>query len=112
MNKNINEILNPPDMQDEFTALMRTPDFAFVGAKKLPDGCYVGVFRLITTLAICIGVTRGSAYTRRYCFQDIDKCLSEYERIDTRDFVPEGWVARRPDQPGDNSYSGPGSFEW
>lgn len=103
----MNAIFNPEHMQDDFTRELRTPDFGFLGAKRLEDGTYVGIQRLITTLAICIGIDRVSAYTRRYCFQDAAQCIAEYQRMEKGDFVPEGWVARRPKLPEDDMYLGP-----
>lgn len=96
MRADIQQVMNPPDRQDDFTRKLRTPDYGFVGAKRLDDGTYVGLQRLITTLAICIGIGPYTSYTKRYCFDDISVCLAEYEKIETPDYVPEGWVARRP----------------
>lgn len=93
----VNEIVSPQGegQQDEFTAwLVETQ--GFIGAKRLPDGGYVALQRLLFTLAICVGPTYDASYTRRYCYADASICLHEYERITSMDAEPEGWVARRP----------------
>lgn len=97
MSKTVDEVLNPagPGAQDEFTDWMRA-EASFIGAKRLPDGTYVGVLRLLFTNAICIGVTPVLAYRKRFCYEDTSACLHEYERLQAFDDEPEGWVARRP----------------
>jgi hypothetical protein len=97
-------VLNPPDRQDDFTALMRTEDLGFRGAKRLADGTYVGVLQLAFTVAICIGVDRYTSFKRRYCFSDLSQCLAEFENITTKDCEPEGWIARRPVVASDYEY--------
>ncbi len=94
----VNDIVNPQGegQQDEFTAWL-VDSQGFIGAKRLPDGGYVALQRLLFTLAICVGVTPHVSYTRRYCFADATICLHEYERIESLDAEPEGWVARRPE---------------
>lgn len=91
----VNETLNPPGQQDEFTAWMRS-NAAFVGAKRLADGTYAGVLPLLFTHAICLGVTPEVAYHKRYCYQDTPTCLHEYSKLASFSDEPTGWVARRP----------------
>jgi hypothetical protein len=97
-------LMNPPDMQDDFTRLLLTKDYQFSGAKLLKDGTYVGLKRLAFTLSICIGVTRTDVFKRRYCFSDITQCIDEYVKITTGDDVPDGWIARRPPGPHDYDF--------
>lgn len=97
----VNDILNPDDQQDEFTAWMRL-DASFVGAKRLADGTYAGVLPLLFTHAICLGVTPHVAYQKRYCYQDTPTCLHEYSNLSSFNDEPTGWVARRPVQQGIN----------
>ncbi len=68
----------------------------FLGAKRLEDGSYAGVQRLMFTTAICIGVTPMTAFQRRYCFNDLGQCLHSYSEIKQLGDEPEGWIARRP----------------
>ena len=93
--KTVNEVLNPPDAQDDFTEWMRT-QACFHGAKRLPDGTYAGVVRLMFTFAICIGVTQDRAYARRYCYDSGPDVLAEYEALTCFESEPRGWVATRP----------------
>lgn len=88
-------ILNPEAQQDAFTRRMHD-EHQFVGAKRLADGTYVGVTRLLYTLAICIGVGEHTAYTRRYCYEDAATCLMEYQLLESGSDVPQGWIAKRP----------------
>lgn len=94
----IAETLNPTGegQQDDFTEWMRSPAAQFLGAKRLPDGTYVGVQRLMFTHAICIGVTPSAAYTRRYCYEDTTALLHSYANLTSFEAQPEGWVAKRP----------------
>jgi hypothetical protein len=91
--------LNPagPGQQDDFTGWMRSNSARFVGAKRLPDGTYAGVLALMYTYAICLGVTRETAYQKRFCYTDTATCLHEYSQLSSINDEPAGWVARRPD---------------
>lgn len=100
-NHHLNTVLSPDDMQDDFTRELLQEDFGFIGAKRLEDGTYVGLIRLYSTVAICIGVDRYSAYRRRYCYKDLGACLAAYKALQTGDDVPKGWIARRPEHPDD-----------
>lgn len=93
----VQEVLNPPGQQDDFTDWMRSDAAGFVGAKRLPDGTYAGVLPLIFTYAICLGVTRAAAYRKRFCYEDTSACLHEYRKLSSFDDEPSGWVARRPE---------------
>lgn len=94
---NLGMALNPGEAgaQDAFTAKMRD-ELRYVGAKRLADGTYVGVQRLMFTLAICVGVTEASAYQRRYCYEDAAECLAQYAAIRNSGDIPTGYVASRP----------------
>lgn len=93
---NIQEVLSPPSMQDDFTReLVTSAEYGFRGAKRLGDGTYVGIKLMITTVAIVIRIDK-SGYVRRYCYTDMTECLSEYEKLSERLAVPEGWVAKKP----------------
>jgi hypothetical protein len=91
----IDSVLNPKELQDDFTQWMRD-EALFLGAKRLEDGSYAGVQRLMFTTAICIGVTPMTAFQRRYCFNDLGQCLHSYSEIKQLGDEPEGWIARRP----------------
>jgi hypothetical protein len=91
----LDTVLFPPDAQDDFTVRMRNVH-CFVGAKRLADGSYAGVQRLLFSMAICVGTTEGRAYTRRFCYDDAAVCVAEFEKIASIDSVPEDWIATRP----------------
>lgn len=93
----IEAALNPDTdgAQDAFTERMRT-ELGYLGAKKLEDGTYVGVQRLLYTLAICVGVSEIKPYERRYCYDNAAEALWNYQSMCHRDFEPCGYVATRP----------------
>ncbi len=92
----VQDTLNPPDLQDDFTRWMRA-EGGFIAAKRLGDGSYAGILPLMFTHAICIGVTRITAYTRRYCFDDGATCLHEWGKLSQLSDEPKDWIARRPE---------------
>lgn len=93
----LQNIFSPPELQDEFSReLVSNPDYGLIGAKRLKDGTYCGLVRLITTIAICVDVTPYSAYTRRYCYRDLSACLAAYAALEDGNSIPEGWDACRP----------------
>ena len=94
----VQDTMNPADRQDAFTQWMRT-EARFLAAKKLDDGTYAGILPLLFTHAICIGVTEITAYAKRYCFDDGPTCLHEWSKLSQFTDEPEGWIARRPEQP-------------
>jgi hypothetical protein len=97
----IKNVLCPQDRQDDLTAMLLGPDCGFVGAKRLDDGSYAVVQRLFSTAAIGLGVDCFGMFSNRYCFQNLQDCLSAWEELKTRDDEPEGWIARRPERPED-----------
>lgn len=104
-NEILDDLMNPPDRQDEFTARMRE-ELDFFGAKRLDDGTYVGLKRLMFTTAICIGTDEWTPQKRRYCFDrgDFTLRIDEYVKIATGEDTPEGWIARRPKPASDDEY--------
>ncbi len=90
----LDAILNPPDQQDDFTRDLL--DMGYSAAKRLPDGSYAALCRLITTNAICLGVD-ATGWERRFCYQDTAQCLHEWTALQTRADTPAGWIARRPE---------------
>lgn len=77
------------------------PDNRYLCWRRLEDGTYIALMRLMTTVALCIGVGPITPYKKRYCFRDITVALGEYNEMKTGDDVPTGWVARRPETPED-----------
>ena len=71
-----------------------------IDGRVLPDGSIATLIRLITTVAICLGVTR-EGWSRRFCYSDPILAIKVFYSLETEDDEPEGWVARRPEQPCD-----------
>ncbi len=93
-NGDIGDPLNPADQQDDFTRRLRE-DMGYLAAKRLPDGSYAALTRLLTTLAICLDVD-GVGWARRFCYNDAGECFHAWQHLQTRHDEPEGWIARRP----------------
>ena len=90
------EILNPADRQDDFTQWLRE-EAGYLGAKRLDDGTYLTVMRLLTTLALCFNCG-AMTWERRYCFADAAQAIAEYTAATTNDYQPTGWIATRPER--------------
>lgn len=65
--------------------------------RQLDDGTYIAVGRLMFTVALFVGVGQISPYEKRYCFPSLALALEAYADMKTPDYVPSGWVARRPE---------------
>ena len=92
----IQEVLSPSCMQDSFSRmLVISKDYGYTGAKRLTDGTYVGIKRMITTLAICVNID-SMGYERRYCYTNVTDCLDAYQKLEARSSIPQGWVAQKP----------------
>ena len=91
----IADILAPPGDQDDFTRRM-IAELGYIGAKRLQDGRYAGLQRLMFTIAICLDVTEASPYRRRYCYEDAADALANFAAIKSLDASPWGYVASRP----------------
>ncbi len=93
----LDAILNPPDQQDEFTHWLRD-EAGYLAAKRLPDGSYATITRLLTTLGICLGVGQ-IGWARRFCYRDTAECLAAWQALESQGDTPTGWIARRPEEP-------------
>lgn len=94
---NLQQLYTPTHQQDEFTEALMGPDFGFIVAKRLDDGTYVGITKLMFTWGLCIGITTHTAYTKRFCYEDASECLHQYVKLAQVDQEPIGWIARRPE---------------
>lgn len=93
----MDDVLNPPERQDEFTAWLRD-EAEYLAAQRLPDGSYAVLVRLMTTTAICLGVDK-VGWARRFCYRDTAECLAAWQALTSRDDQPTGWIAKRPKDP-------------
>jgi hypothetical protein len=78
---------------DDFVYKMECEN-SYERCKKLEDGSYATLLKLMYTTAICLDVT-DSGYDARFCFEDRSKALEEFDKLKSCDDVPEGWIARR-----------------
>ncbi len=76
---------------------LNDPDNRFVMWRLLDDGTYIALGRLAFTVGLFIGVEPLTPFKRRYCYKDLGIAFAEYMAMDTGDYVPTGWVARRPE---------------
>lgn len=93
----------PPMSVDEWNDLRRwlVNEGGFLAVRQLRDGSVAGLLRLMTTLAICLGVSRQCPYERRFCFVDRELAVLRFGELQSEDDTPEGWHARRPELPCD-----------
>lgn len=64
--------------------------------RRLPDGSYAGLQRLLYTTGLFMGVDR-NGWSKRFCFKDVGEALAQLALLKSEDDEPEGFVARRPD---------------
>jgi hypothetical protein len=60
----------------------------------LRDGTIIGMGDLMFTRAIYIDLDL-NGWGKRFCFEDKDRAVEEYAKLQTGDDEPTGWVARR-----------------
>lgn len=66
-----------------------------LGVKILPDGSVACLVDLVTTRSIMLGVDEW-AFTRRFCFTDRWLADLRWEELQSKDDIPAGYTARRP----------------
>lgn len=62
--------------------------------RVLPDGCIVGLHRLMYTTAIYIDLNQWG-FERRYCFDNRTLALQRFAELQSADDEPAGYTARR-----------------
>jgi hypothetical protein len=87
-----------PDLATE--AALNDPENLYLCWRRLEDGTYVALGRLMYTTALYIGVNATGA-ERRYCFTTLGNALGEYHDLQRGTDEPMGWIARRPETPED-----------
>jgi len=60
----------------------------------LMDGTIIGIGDLMFTRAIYIDLDL-NGWGKRFCFEDKDRAVEEYMKLQTGDDEPTGWIARR-----------------
>lgn len=82
---------------EDIERALENPENLFRCWRRLDDGTYIALGRLMFTVGLYIGVDASAQYERRYCYSDPTEAHVEYIRMKTGDDVPSGWVARRPE---------------
>lgn len=91
-------------MADEQIAEMLAEN-GYLGARRLPDGSVAVLIPLMFTLAVGLGATPSSSFTtRRFCFEDPQQALNEFNRVTSKDQILEGWIASRGLEIPENGY--------
>jgi hypothetical protein len=60
----------------------------------LRDGTIIGIGDLMFTRAIYIDLDL-NGWGKRFCFDDRNRAVEEYAKLQTGDDEPTGWIARR-----------------
>ena len=72
----------------------------FNPVRQLPDGSFAGMQHMLTTTAIFLGLDMHH-WEARYCFKSGALAALRFAELQSESDVPEGWFARRPEQPKD-----------
>jgi hypothetical protein len=75
----------------------------YTEARVLPDGSIAMIGDLLTTTAVYLGGT-ACGWERRYCFADSDLARLRFLELQSEDDEPQGWIARRPENPCGRGY--------
>ena len=68
---------------------------AYSHVKKLADGAWLGVSRMLFTTALMVGVDR-LGYKRRYCYEHTHEAVAALEAWDGTDDPPGPWLVEKP----------------
>lgn len=68
----------------------------YLDARQLDDGSRAVMAQLLYTRAIMLGVTKDCAFETRYCYDDNVTCKNQFNGLKSKDDVPTGWIAKRP----------------
>lgn len=69
-------------------------DQGYLRVRKLEDGTFIGLGKLIFTTAIYCDLDQ-QGYDKRFCFEKPEKALEEFNKMKTINDEPSGYVARR-----------------
>lgn len=68
----------------------------YIRPRQLADGSWAALYRLFTTMSIVMGMDEFS-WKYRFCFKSDAKAVEEFEKLQTVDDIPEGFVSHRPE---------------
>lgn len=63
--------------------------------RKLPDGKFIGVTRMITTTGLFVGLTE-DMYERRYCFEHYGDAATAFAEWNGVGDPPGPWIKEKP----------------
>lgn len=66
----------------------------YIALRTLDDGTVIGLFPLLFTLAIIMDI-EPLGYGRRFCFEDRERAVAEFSKLQSGDDEPDGYIARR-----------------
>jgi len=85
----------PNDWDDEkITQFLISNEYHSI--RKLPDGTWAAITRLLYTAGLCVGLD-AFGWAARYCFDDTSKAVCELYKIQSLTEVPSGFIAQRGD---------------
>jgi hypothetical protein len=87
--RSVNDIARDEDLLKRIKELGCYQDVAY-----LRDGTIIGIGDLMFTRAIYIDLDL-NGWGKRFCFEDKDRAVEEYAKLQTGDDEPTGWIARR-----------------
>lgn len=66
-----------------------TTKCGIIHARKLEDGSWCGLMKLLYTLSVCMGISPTDAYCYRWCFEDPAEAVHLYKTATEYDEIPE-----------------------
>lgn len=66
----------------------------YASVRALDDGTIIALGRLTFTTALYVDLTR-SGWARRYCFDSPPRAVDAFDRLQSGDDVPAGWIEQR-----------------
>lgn len=78
----------------EFIAIMRS--FGYINVRKLPNGVWIGVARMIYTAGLLVGLTI-EGYSGRYCYPTLLDATDAVKLWDGNGDPPGPWIKYKGD---------------
>ena len=72
--------------QEEVIAFMAESNIR--APRQLPDGYWIGLYKLQYTLSVCVGITPLECYSYRWCFEDEHEAVRFYCEAEHLKSVP------------------------
>lgn len=62
---------------------------SFLAWRRLEDGEYIGLIKLLFTMSVCTGIEPNTPYKYRWCFKDAREAINFYGQAKEFDEIPE-----------------------